>query len=191
MGYRLLGWWQSDPHMSESHSRRVKKSLLYNLGPWVRNLQSHCVCPIISHRKFQVQDSVGLVEVFGEGNGNPLQCSCLGNPTAGGAWWAAVHGVEELDRTERLHFHFSFSCLGAGNGRQPTPVLLPGESQGRGSLLGRCLWGRTESDSTEVTQQQQLRFRLKVCLLPRKASSSHRCLNVSLAGTAIFTKLTQ
>ena len=35
--------------------------------------------------------------------------------------------------------------------RQPTPVFLPGKSQGRGSLVGRCLWGRTESDMTEVT----------------------------------------
>ena len=32
---------------------------------------------------------------------------------------------------------------------QPTPVFLPGESQGRGSLVGGCLWGRTESDMTE------------------------------------------
>ena len=35
--------------------------------------------------------------------------------------------------------------------RQPTPVFLPGESQGRGSLVGCRLWGRTESDTTEVT----------------------------------------
>ena len=34
---------------------------------------------------------------------------------------------------------------------QPTPVFLPGESQGRGSLVGCHLWGRTESDRTEVT----------------------------------------
>ena len=34
---------------------------------------------------------------------------------------------------------------------QPTPVFLPGESQGRGSLVGCCLWGRTKSDTTEVT----------------------------------------
>ena len=39
---------------------------------------------------------------------------------------------------------------------QPTPVFLPGESQGRGSLVGCRLWGRTESDTTEVTQQQPL-----------------------------------
>ena len=34
---------------------------------------------------------------------------------------------------------------------QPTPLLLPGESQGRQSLVGSRLWGRTESDMTEVT----------------------------------------
>ena len=31
----------------------------------------------------------------GEGNGNPLQCSCLENPREGGAWWAAVYGVAQ------------------------------------------------------------------------------------------------
>ena len=36
-------------------------------------------------------------------------------------------------------------------GWQPSPVFLPGESQGRGSLVGCCLWGRTELDTTEVT----------------------------------------
>ena len=32
---------------------------------------------------------------IGEGNGNPLQCSCLGNPRDGGAWWAAVYGAAQ------------------------------------------------------------------------------------------------
>ena len=35
--------------------------------------------------------------------------------------------------------------------RQPTPVFLPGESQGRWGLVVCCLWGRTESDMTEAT----------------------------------------
>ena len=39
----------------------------------------------------------------GEGNGNPLQYSCLGNPTDRGAWRATVHGVAELDTTLQLN----------------------------------------------------------------------------------------
>ena len=47
---------------------------------------------------------------FGEGNGTPLQSSCLENPRDGGAWWAAVHGVEKSqtrlsDFTFTFHFH--------------------------------------------------------------------------------------
>ena len=42
----------------------------------------------------------------GEGNGNPLQDSSLGNPIDGGAWWATVHGVAESDMTKRVHFLF-------------------------------------------------------------------------------------
>ena len=56
-------------------------------------------------------------------------------------------GLEELDTAGRLHFHFSLSCIGEGNGKP----LLPGESQGQGSLVGCHLWGRTESDTTEAT----------------------------------------
>ena len=37
---------------------------------------------------------------FGEGNGHPLQRSCLENPRDGVAWWAAVYGVTESDTTE-------------------------------------------------------------------------------------------
>ena len=37
---------------------------------------------------------------FGEGNGNPLQYSCLENPRDGEAWWAAIYEVAQLDMTE-------------------------------------------------------------------------------------------
>ena len=47
---------------------------------------------------------------YGEGNGTPLKYSCLENPTDGGAWWAAVHGVAKSwaqlrDFTFTFHFH--------------------------------------------------------------------------------------
>ena len=44
---------------------------------------------------------------IGEGNGNPLQYSCLENPMDGGAWWAAVHGVAK-SRTQLSDFTFTF-----------------------------------------------------------------------------------
>ena len=48
-----------------------------------------------------------LGSIFGEGNGNPLQYSCLENPMDGGAWWAAVHGVAR-SRTRLSDFTFTF-----------------------------------------------------------------------------------
>ena len=61
-------------------------------------------------------------------------------------------GSLESDTTERLHFHFSLSTSMHWRRKwQPTPVFLPGESQGRGALLGCRLWGHTELDTTEVT----------------------------------------
>ena len=47
---------------------------------------------------------------IGEGNGNPLQCSCLENPRDGGAWWAAVYGIAQsqtrLKRLSSSSMHF-------------------------------------------------------------------------------------
>ena len=92
----------------------------------------------------------GLMQIIGEGNGNPLQYSCLENPMDGGAWWAAVHGVAK-SRTRLSDFTFTFPFMHWRRKWQPTPVFLPGESQGRWSLVGCHLWGRTELDTTEAT----------------------------------------
>ena len=93
-----------------------------------------------------------LWENGGEDNGTPLQYSCLENPMERSLVGCSPWGREELDMTERLHFHFSLSCIGEGNGNPlENPVFLPGESQGRRSLVGCRLWDRTESDTTEAT----------------------------------------
>ena len=57
---------------------------------------------------------------------------------------------------------------------QPTPVFLPGESQGQVSLVGCRLWGRTESDTTEATQQQQQQQQEWVAFPFSRASSQPR-----------------
>ena len=88
--------------------------------------------------------------IIGEGNGTPLQYSCLENPMDGGAWWAAVHRVAKI-WTLLSDFTFTFTFMHWRRKWQPTPVFLLGESQGWGSLVGCRLWGRTESDTTEVT----------------------------------------
>ena len=95
-----------------------------------------------------------LEHVLREGNGNPLQYSCLENPMDGGAWWAAVHGVVK-SQTRLSDFIFTFNFHALEKEMIPTPVFLPGESQGRGSLVGCRLWGLTESNTTELTWQQQ------------------------------------
>ena len=68
---------------------------------------------------------------FGEGNGTPLQYSCLKNPMDRGAWKAAVHGVTEGQTTEQLHFHFSLSCIGEGNGNPLQCSCLENPRDGR------------------------------------------------------------
>ena len=66
---------------------------------------------------------------IGEGNGNPLQCSCLENPRDGGAWWAAVYGVaQSRTRLERLSSSSSSSkpaaarCPSCVSGSQWCPI---------------------------------------------------------------------
>ena len=66
-----------------------------------------------------------------------------GSLACGSPW-----GCKELDTTERLHFHFTF--MRWRREWHPTPVFLPGESQGQESLVGCCLGDCTESDTTET-----------------------------------------
>ena len=48
---------------------------------------------------------------IGEGNGNPLQCSCLQNPRDGGAWWAAISGIAQSQtRLKRLSSNIMYGC---------------------------------------------------------------------------------
>ena len=59
---------------------------------------------------------------------------------------------------------------------QPTPVFLPGESQGQGSPVGCRLWGRTELDTTEATSQQQQQHSLEGLILKLKRQYFHHLM---------------
>ena len=90
---------------------------------------------------------------IGEGDGTPLQYSCLENPMDGGAWWAAVHEVTE-SRTRLSDFTFTFHFYALEKEMATYSSVLAWRIPGTGSLVGCRLWGRTESDTTEVMQQQ-------------------------------------
>ena len=71
----------------------------------------------------------------------------------GGTWQAAVHGSLRVGHDLATSLSL-FTFMHWRRKWQPTPVFLPGESQEWGILVGCRLWGRIESDMTEVTQQQ-------------------------------------
>ena len=95
---------------------------------WVFQICWHIDCSTFTTSSFRVWNSLAgipssppalfimmLPKVhFGEGNGTPLQYSCLENPMDGGAWWAAVHGVTRVGHDWVTSF--SLSCIEEGNG---------------------------------------------------------------------------
>ena len=92
-------------------------------------------------------------EVFcavGEGNGTPLPYSCLANPMDRGAWRAAVDGVVK-SQTRLIDFTFTFHFHALEKEMATHSSVLAWRIPGRGSLMGYCLWGHTESDMTEAT----------------------------------------
>ena len=56
------------------------------------NLTLELICYLLVSERLHFNFSLSCI---GEGNGNPLQCSCLENPRDGGAWWAAIYGVSQ------------------------------------------------------------------------------------------------
>ena len=118
---------------------------------------------------------------IGEGNGNPLQCSCLENPRDRGAKWAAIYGVTQCwIRLKQLSSSMDIlwasqvalvvkTCLpmpellrdegwNPGSGRSPEgehgnplPIYLPRKPHGQRRLVGCSPKGHTESDTNEVT----------------------------------------
>ena len=103
MGSNVCIWrrqWHPTPVLlpGKSHGRRS----LVGCSPW-----GHWESDTTEQLHFHFS-----LSCIGEGNGNPLQCSCLENPRDGGAWWAAVCGVAQ-SRTwlKRLSSSSSIGCI--------------------------------------------------------------------------------
>ena len=98
---------------------------------------------------------------IGEGNGNPLQCSCLENPRDGEAWWAAISGVaQSRTRLKRLNSSSTSSCFPRptcflflpprGGARLARPWDSPGKNTGVGChFLLQCMKVKSESEVTQ------------------------------------------
>ena len=93
--------------------------------------------------------------IYGEGNGTPLQYSCLENPMDGGAWWAAVHGVAR-SWTRLSDFTFTL-CTGEGNGNPLQCSCLETPRDGRagwaavdGVAQSRTRLNRLSSSSSNI-----------------------------------------
>ena len=81
ISFCLLILWQPTPVLLPGKSQGWRS--LVGCGPWGHKESDTTEC-------LHVHFSLSCI---GEGNGNPLQCSCLENPRDGGAWWAAVYGI--------------------------------------------------------------------------------------------------
>ena len=69
--------------------------LLYHWLTTLWRIEHNLSCSLGSPKDLKERFSVSWIWRYLEGNGNPLQCSCLENPRDGGAWWAAVYGVTQ------------------------------------------------------------------------------------------------
>ena len=82
---------------------------------------------------FTVQELLSFIQSHsGEGTGDPLQYSCLENPMDGGAWWAAVHGIEKSwTRLSDFPFIFHFHALEKEMATHPSVLAwrIPGTAE--------------------------------------------------------------
>ena len=126
--------WHPTPVLLPGKSRGWRS--LAGCSPWGRK-------KLDTTERLQFHFSLSCI---GEGNGNPLQCSCLENPKEGGAWWAAVYGLHSIRR--------DWSDLAAANflhhrldGRESE--WTPRVGDGEGGLACCDSWGGKELDMTE------------------------------------------
>ena len=154
--HRIIIWFNNSEYIHKrTESKDLKRYLYTHVHSIIHNSQKVEITQMSMSHVYTRNTVTHKMDYYSalkrndeESNGNPLQYSCLANPMDRGAWWAAVHGVA---RSQTRLSDFNFTFMHWRRQWQPTPVFLPGESQGQGSLVGCCFWDCTESDTTEVT----------------------------------------
>jgi len=116
------GAWQATAHgvaKSQTWLSNFHKHTPQLSGNYIINGLSILYCGFSERNRFEIAFHWFLESsiLIGEGNGNPLQYSCMENPMDGGAWWAAVYGVaRSRTRLSDFTLFFSLSCIGEGYG---------------------------------------------------------------------------
>ena len=114
---------------------------------------------------------------IGEGNGNPLQCSCLENPRVGGAWWATVYGVaQSWTWLKQLSSSSSSSC-GEGDG---TPLLY---SCLENPMDGGAWWATVLGVAKSRTQLSDFTFTFHFPALEKEMATHSSVLAWRIPGT--------
>ena len=139
ISYNSVSWW-----VNEWQERRLEKQRLVQENSYHIHLGKQ------DNKLWKYGKKYQYCIVVGEGNGTPLQYCCPENPRI-----EEPGGLQSMGSLRVRHdWATSLSLSTFMHWRrkwQPTPVFLPGESQGQRSLVGCSPWGCTESDTTEAT----------------------------------------
>ena len=92
-------------------------------------------------------------------------------------WWAAVHGVAESDMTKRIHFHFSLSCIGEGNGNPLQCSCL------ENFRVGRAWWAAVHGVAKSRTQLSNFTFTFHLHALEKEMATHSSVLACRIPGT--------
>ena len=125
-------WWAAVHGVAKSRTRLSDFTFTFHFPSLEKEMATHS--SILAWKIPWMQEPGGLQSMgsqrvghdwatslssIGEGNGNPLQCSCLENPRDGGGWWAAIYGVTQ-SRTRLKRLSSSSSSTAGGRSSQAT-----------------------------------------------------------------------
>ena len=161
---------------------------MWDLSPLTRD-RAHTPCTgngVFSHWRPGKPQNVHFKTAFHkleEGDGSPLQCSCLENPRGGGAWWAAVHGVAK-SRTRLSDFTFTFQFHALEKEMATHSSVLAWRIPGTGEPGGLPSVGshRVGHDWSDLATNWSIAFADKpLNVLGRQHSTSKNILRLSLS----------